>query len=93
MHCESFPVNSVFCAQLQKFSPSKVLPYTVYFLGSNDIFGCYLICLTVLLEVFSTIVVVKNAIIVLLKKCIILLTILNLPVFSAAKYMYSIFLY
>ena len=29
MHRESFPVNSVFCAQPQKFSPSKVLPYTV----------------------------------------------------------------
>ena len=29
MHRESFPVNSVFCAQLRKFSPSKVLPYTV----------------------------------------------------------------
>ena len=55
---------------------------SIYFLGSNDIFGCYLICL-----VFSTIVV-KHAINVLLKKmqmCIILLVILNLPVFSAAK--------
>ena len=29
MHCESFPVNGVFCAQPQKFSPSKVLLYTV----------------------------------------------------------------
>ena len=29
MHRESFPVNSVFCAQPRKFSPSKVLPYTV----------------------------------------------------------------
>ena len=29
MHRESFPVNGVFCAQLRKFSPSKVLPYTV----------------------------------------------------------------
>ena len=30
MHRESFPVNSVFCAQPRKFSPSKVLPYTVH---------------------------------------------------------------
>ena len=30
MHCENFPVNSAFCAQPRKFSPSKVLPYTVY---------------------------------------------------------------
>ena len=30
MHRKSFPVNNVFCAQLQKFSHSKVLPYTVY---------------------------------------------------------------
>ena len=30
MHRESFPVNSVFCAQPQKFSQSKVLPYTVF---------------------------------------------------------------
>ena len=30
MHRESFPVNGVFCAQPRKFSPSKVLPYTVY---------------------------------------------------------------
>ena len=29
MHRESFPVNGVFCAQSRKFSPSKVLPYTV----------------------------------------------------------------
>ena len=29
MHRKSFPVNSVLCAQPQKFSPSKVLPYTV----------------------------------------------------------------
>ena len=29
MHREIFPVNSVFCAQLQKFSHSKVLPYMV----------------------------------------------------------------
>ena len=29
MHRESFPVNGVFCAQPRKFSPSKVLPYTV----------------------------------------------------------------
>jgi len=29
MHRESFPVNSAFCAQPQKFSHSKVLPYTV----------------------------------------------------------------
>ena len=29
MHRESFPVNGVFCAQPQKFSPSKVLLYTV----------------------------------------------------------------
>ena len=29
MHRESFPVNSVFCAQPQKFSPSKVLPSPV----------------------------------------------------------------
>ena len=29
MHPKSFPVNGVFCAQSQKFSPSKVLPYTV----------------------------------------------------------------
>ena len=27
---ESFPVNGVFCAQPRKFSPSKVLPYTVF---------------------------------------------------------------
>ena len=31
MHRESFPVNSVFCAQPRKFSHSKVLPYTVFF--------------------------------------------------------------
>ena len=30
----------------------------IYFLGTNDIFGSYLICLTVLLEVFTTIVAV-----------------------------------
>ena len=30
MHRESFPVNSVFCAQPRKFSHSKVLPYTVW---------------------------------------------------------------
>ena len=29
MHCKSFPVNSVFCAQPRKFSPSKHLPSTV----------------------------------------------------------------
>ena len=29
MQRESFPVNGVFCAQPRKFSPSKVLPYTV----------------------------------------------------------------
>ena len=29
MHHKNFPVNSVFCAQPQKFSPLKVLPYTV----------------------------------------------------------------
>ena len=29
MHHESFPENSVFCAQPWKFPPSKVLPYTV----------------------------------------------------------------
>ena len=29
MHRKSFPVNIVFCAQLQKFSNSKVLLYTV----------------------------------------------------------------
>ena len=29
MHCESFPVISVFCTQPRKFSHSKVLPYTV----------------------------------------------------------------
>ena len=29
MHCESFPLNGVFCAQPRKFSPSKVLLYTV----------------------------------------------------------------
>ena len=29
MHRESFPVNGVFCAHPRKFSPSKVLPYTV----------------------------------------------------------------
>ena len=33
MHRESFPVNGVFCAQPRKFSPSKVLPYTVQYLG------------------------------------------------------------
>ena len=63
------------------------LYYSCIFLGSNDIFGCYLIHLTVLLEVFSTIVA-KNAIIVQLKKmlmCIILLAIFNLSVLSAAK--------
>ena len=31
VHRESFPVNGVFCAQPRKFSPSKVLPYTVLF--------------------------------------------------------------
>ena len=36
MHRESFPVNSVFCAQPRKFSPSKVLPYTII-----DIFTVY----------------------------------------------------
>ena len=30
MHCESFPVNSVFCAQLRKFSHLKVLLYMVW---------------------------------------------------------------
>ena len=29
MHCESFPVNSVFCAQPRKFSHLKVLPYAL----------------------------------------------------------------
>ena len=29
MHRKNFPVNSAFCAQMRKFSPSKVLPYTV----------------------------------------------------------------
>ena len=29
MHHESFPVNSVFCAQPRKFSHSKVLPHIV----------------------------------------------------------------
>ena len=29
MHRESFPVNSAFCTQPQKFSHLKVLPYTV----------------------------------------------------------------
>ena len=29
MHRKSLQVNSVFCAQLPKFSPSKVLPYSV----------------------------------------------------------------
>ena len=29
MHRKNFPVNSAFCAQPRKFSPSKVLPYTV----------------------------------------------------------------
>ena len=36
MHHESFPVNSVFCAQPLKFSHSKVLPYTIaYFRRSS----------------------------------------------------------
>ena len=30
MHRESFPVNSVFCAQPQKFSHLKVLPYGMF---------------------------------------------------------------
>ena len=30
IHREVFPVNNVFCTQLRKFSPSKVLPYMVY---------------------------------------------------------------
>ena len=38
MHRGSFPVKSVFCAQLRKFSHLKVLPYTVY--------RCY-VCATV----------------------------------------------
>ena len=29
MYRKNFPVNSAFCAQPRKFSPSKVLPYTV----------------------------------------------------------------
>ena len=29
MHCESFPVNSVFCAQPRKFSHLKVFPHTI----------------------------------------------------------------
>ena len=29
MYCESFPVNSVFCAQPRKFSHSKFLLYMV----------------------------------------------------------------
>ena len=29
LHRESFPVNSVLCAQPRKFSHSKVLPHTV----------------------------------------------------------------
>ena len=33
MYRESFPVNSVFCAQPQKFSHLKVLPYTVFVLA------------------------------------------------------------
>ena len=35
MHCEIFPVNGVFCAKPQKFSPSKVLPYTVMYRMMN----------------------------------------------------------
>ena len=31
MHCESFPVNGVFCAQPRKFSHLKVMPYTVHY--------------------------------------------------------------
>ena len=35
MHRKSFPVNGVFCAQPQKFSPLKVLPYTVCFFNKT----------------------------------------------------------
>ena len=37
MHCESFPVNSVFCAQPRKFFHSKVLPYTVFQISFNNL--------------------------------------------------------
>ena len=51
MHRESFPMNSVFCAQLRKFSHLKVLPHTVIisqrnfiqFANSYAVFICYYI--------------------------------------------------
>ena len=52
MHRESFPVNSVYCAQPRKFSPSKVLPYTV--LACKNVSK-----LTALLEKFHMIIVQK----------------------------------
>ena len=42
MHRKSFPVNRVFCAQLQKFSPLTVLPYTVQSCQILCINNCYI---------------------------------------------------
>ena len=52
MHRESFPVNGMFCAKPRKFSPSKVLPYTVIarvykllIIACNLDFTCWLYCI------------------------------------------------